>query len=273
MKQVFYLIAIAFLFTNCNDDLELVNENPQVNVSVEQEVIEGEVLFSDLVLNEKNEPLSGVVVSVYASNNRYTDVTDDKGAYDIRVPLAELPSTGFISVSVNAPDFKPHNLTYQAPLEADNVYGSESGTLRLSPCPTCLEIDVKSSELIHLGDDNYSGSVNSQFQKATDGIEIEFDLEGSTDYSSLNVSYQIKGIQPDRFEMKSSIEFSSDGELVREQLIEMNAPEDGSFDTFMYEVDNAQPITSIKFITRNHGQPGSDYDDWEFTCLYIEGVK
>lgn len=272
MKQIFYLIAVALLFTNCNDDLELINENAQIDSSSEQ-LIEGDVRFSDQIFTEKGDPLSGVVVSVYASNNRYTAVTDESGTYDVEVPLTELPRSGYISVSVNAQDFKPHNLTYLAPLVADEVYGSESESLRLSPCPTCLQIDVKSSELIHLGDDNYSGSVNSQFQKATDGIEIEFDLEGSTEYSTLNVSYQIKGIQPDRFEMKSSIEFTSDGEMVSEQLIEMNAPEDGSFETFMYEVDNTQPITSIKFITRNHGEPGSDYDDWEFTCLYIEGVK
>ena len=269
MKHLFCFLAFAFLFTNCNDDIEIVDPSSVIDI----ERIEGDVRFVDLVLDEDGAPLEGVVVTVYADNTRHTDITDDRGFYDIVVPLADLPFSGFISVSVNAKEYKPYNLTYEAPLIADKTYDSKMPSFRLSPCPTCLDIGVKSSELVHLGDDFYAGSINSQFQKSTDGMDIEFKLEGSEEYTALAISFDVKGIQPDRFEDKSAIQFMSGEEVVGEQLIEMNSPEDGSFETFMYQVDNTQTVTSVKFATMNHGTPGSDYDDWEFTCLYIEGVK
>ncbi len=158
------------------------------------------------------------------------------------------------------------------PLEDGAVYGSED-ILALTPCPNCLVIGDKSSELFHLGDDLYGGPENSQFQKATDGLEVEYHLDASLQFSQLKMGIDIKGLQSDLFDedQKSSIEFYSRGELIAETTFTEESPEDGSYATFEFVIDNTQPITSLKVITRNFGPVDSNYDDWEFTCMYLEG--
>ncbi len=268
MKQLIVLFLLTLTFTSCYDNFRIggLEEVPTEAIDAES------VLFVDSVMDE-NGPLSDAVVSVYADNVRYSDLTDSDGRYSIEVPADKFPTTGYISLSITKEAYQPHNETYKTPLVAGSTYDSGTSGILMAPCPDCLTVDEKSSELIHLGDDRYQGTINSQFQKATDGTEYEFQLEGSAGYGALKLSFEAKGLQPDRFDMRSSVQFISGAEVVTETELDVNAPEDGSFGLYELEVTNASPITALKLITRNHGTAGSDYDDWEFTCLYVQGIK
>lgn len=285
MKHLLYLLLLTLFVASCSDGLVLP-ETPdeaelpgttteEVIPETNPEIEEGATVvhFSDKVLDDDMQALAGVHVSVFAANLRYSDITDANGTYNITVPLDQLPTTGYISMSITKDNFKPKNVTYQPPLVANTVYDSNEENLSLSGCPTCLDVGgYKSSELFHLGDDNYGGTINSQFQKSTDGIEMPFELKGAGAYSRLRLSFEAKGLQPTEFPLLSSVQFGSGGEVSVEEELDQTAPEDGSFGTYTIVVDNSTAITDIKFITRNHGTDGSDYDDWEFTCLYVEGI-
>ncbi len=298
MKNTVALVVLAILFSSCydnfrlgEDELEPPTEEPtgvgattddgdtdndtdtDTDNGSETEVAEpGYVYFADVVWDEEGQPISGVTVSIFANDIRYAQVTKADGTYRLAVPHENLPQVGYISISLTREKYIPYNLTYAMPLDDGAVYGSED-ILALSPCSTCLVIGDKSSELFHLGDDLFGGPENSQFQKASDGLEVEYEIDGSMQYSQLKMGLDIKGLQSDLFEegQKSSIEFYSRGELVAETRLVEESPENGSYSTFEFVLDNSQPITSLKVITRNFGPVDSNYDDWEFTCMYLEG--
>lgn len=282
MKHLLFLALIALIFTNCNDGLELPGSDNPVNLVPENVPIDNPsidpddvvVHFSDTVVDENMVAIAGAQVSIYAENCRFSDLTDSNGKYHITVPLRKLPATGFMSLSIVKQDYLPENVTYPAPLTANTTYDSQQETLALTGCPTCLDVGgYKSSELFHLGDDNYNGAANSQFQKATDGVEVQFELAGAENYSKLKLSFEAKGLQISRFENPSSVQFSSGAEMTVEEFIGEDSAEDGGYTAYSIVIANNQATNGIKFLTRNHGTEGSDYDDWEFTCLYVQGVE
>jgi len=272
MKQLLLFCSLIFLLSNCNDPLQLESIETEQLEPIETVTENLEARFSDTVFNESGEPMANAIVSLYGNSIRYNDITDENGEYEITIAVDQLPRSGYISMSITKDNFKPRNVTYAAPLSAQTYRASE-GELKLNPCPTCLYIGEKSSELFHLGDDNYGGSENSQFQKSTDGTELDFELADSAEYERLRITLDIKGIQPIKFDEHSSIQFISNENTVAEIFLDEDSPTDGSYATYSFELDNAEAVEALTIMTKNHGTPGSDYDDWEFTCLFIEGVK
>ena len=275
MKNFFYLLCLLCL-ASCNDDLNLGDTEVVLPDETATETIEterGMVVFTDIVTDENNEALSEAVVSIYALGDRHSALTDDNGQYVLTVHESKFPKTGFISLSIHKDGYVPENIVYSAPLSYGDVLGAGEESSSLKSCPGCLNIGENSEELFHLGDDNFTGSENSQFQKSSDGVDVTLDVTGSVAYENLILTFEAKGLQPKHREDEnhSSIQFMSGTEIVLEEYLREDSPEDGSFSQYVVNVDNRNPITSIKVMTRDRGTPGSDYDDWEFTNLHLRG--
>ena len=260
MKKIL-MISIPFLFifscTNSKLDVE------------EEVVIDYEhVIFKDKVL-ENGVPVQGAIVSVYGNGQRYFDETDAKGEYSIVVPSESLLATGFISLNISHSDYKPLNVTYKAPLLSNSTYDSKSIAKTIVKCNNCLRVkNANATELYHLGDDNFSGTANSQFQKNSDGIETFFSFVNTIgDDAKLKITFEAKGLQPDRFNTPAMVVFGNQSIHLEE------SPEDGSYQKYALEFDNDKTIETIEFRT---SEPRSatdlDVDDWEFTSFYIEGI-
>jgi len=264
MKNSNFLFLISLLFITACGQFGEGEYNPTETLVP----IDG-VTFKDIVKDIDNDIVVGATVTLYADNNRYSTTTDAYGIYEIVVPHEELPSEGYLSISVVADGYKPHNLTYESRNIDSGTYGAGDDIL-MSPCPNCLDINgEKSSELVHLGDDQYAGAANSQFQKSTDGLEMSFQIRNSAEYPKIKLTFEAKGLQPSHFDLGSSVIFGN-GEI--EEFV-TDSPEDGSYGSYSFTVDNSALVQTITFKTRDHGTPGSDYDDWEFTCLHIEGIQ
>jgi len=123
-----------------------------------------------------------------------------------------------------------------------------------------LEIEPK---VHHLGDDSYSGSVNSQFQKKTEGTSFSksFDISSAqyNNYGKATLKFKAKGIQ-------------SGGQLLvnSERYNLSSSPSDGSYTTYTIElekIDYKQGNNSLQVISKSSG---SDYDDFEFSNIVLE---
>ena len=279
MKNLLFLFVLSMVFASCYDNfrfgepagvIEETTQESNTSKEVPETTDNDLVYFSDVVKDASGNGLAGVQVAMYAAGERYADVTNAAGEYQLEVPVADLPRSGFISMSLIKQGYIPYNSCYKAPLQGGEIYGNDVDGLALSPCPDCLVLGEKSSDLWHLGDDNYGGPENSQFQKTTDGTELIIPIQQGVDAEQLRITFQVKGIQPSHFEMKSNVQFLSGGEVVSTQFIEEDSALDGSFSTYTMTVRSTNAITGFRFATDNHGTPGSDYDDWEFTCLYAE---
>jgi len=271
IKFAFLALAIL-LFTACGQfgEGEYTPNTPEtITPETVVEVQNNEVVFKDVVRDTDNNEVVAATVTLYADSKRYSSTTDANGQYEIKIAREMLPTQGFMSISVVADGYKPHNLTYEANRIDSGTYGSDAD-IQLSPCPDCIQINGdKSGELVHLGDDQYAGAANSQFQKSTDGTTRSFQFENSAEYVQLIISFEAKGLQPSNFDLGSSVVL---GEGEAEEYL-WDSPEDGSYGKYSITVTNSPAAEFLTLKTRDHGTPGTDYDDWEFTCLHIEGVQ
>lgn len=255
-KCTMIFISCLFLYS-CSDDFHAADDLIETRSK--------SITFKDKV-TENGIPIEGAIVSIYGNNKRYFDTTNSDGEYTILVPETSLIKSGYMSLNVYHPQYKSLNITYKAPLQPNTTYDSKGISTQIVKCKDCLTItNYNYSELFHLGDNNFTGAINSQFQKESDGIETVFSFVNSGIGSKLKINFEAKGIQPSTFVTPSRIIF--DDQVV---VLEMS-PTDGSYKKYAIEFENNVNVDSIKFITSNPRSDG-DVDDWEFTSFYVEGL-
>ena len=124
-----------------------------------------------------------------------------------------------------------------------------------------VEIDPT---LHHLGDDSYSGSVNSKFQKNTEGLAFEKNFNVSTKQAACSealLTFYGKGIQNGgRLYMNASGWNIGEG------------PSSGEFTRYAIPLDNSDYNVGENTIRIESyaGGNSSDYDDFEFNNIQIE---
>jgi hypothetical protein len=126
-------------------------------------------------------------------------------------------------------------------------------------------VDVIDSGVHHLGDGAYSGSVNSQFQMATEGTTYtkSFTVDMLQLYSKATLSITHRGVQ------------KADPIRINGQLIRIssgwNSPSDGSLgtSTISFDINILKAGANNISITASYDSGSHDYDDFEFTNIYV----
>ncbi len=194
--------------------------------------------------------------SVFLDSAEYTISTqaDTNGEYQLSIPQGELPD--FLMVSASAPGYNP--AVQQVTLNT----ADEQVDFQLDPLEQPVVVIQATDHVTHLGDDDYSGAINSQFQQRCQGTEATFwfDVpEELLDLDQVILSLYIKGAQ-----------FETNTIAVNDLVVghPSESPEDGSFGYYEYPVwvgvlqpyDNRLTVTS--------GLDG-DYDDFEFVLASL----
>jgi hypothetical protein len=122
-----------------------------------------------------------------------------------------------------------------------------------------LEIEPK---VHHLGDDSYSGSANSQFQKNAEGTEfVQSFVIGNAhynNYAKATLSFKAKGIQYNDNKL-----FINDKSYVLEE-----SPSDGSYGNYSIDINKTEYQEGDNEIKLESGY-GGDYDDFEFSNIVL----
>ena len=220
-----------------------------------------EVLFSETIVDESGAAVKGATLALWTGNQRYATTTDGRGTYNLLVDAEEFPRQGQIALSLYHPEHYLLPLVYSAPLSGGTTYRAEGSVLQ--SCAGCLNVSTPAGfayELFHLGDDSYTGSVNSQFQKSTDAVEgMDFTFV-ATGSGTLKVSFYAKGVQ----------------DLCTDNTIALGgshyelspSPGNGDYQKYIFKfapVDGPQTLR----ITTGRNCSG-DRDDWEFIGLTVE---
>lgn len=254
MKLPYLLIAITLLFTACDQELAL-----------EDTILENEVQFKDIVKSIHGRAIENAEVSIYAGNKRFHDKTDENGEYNILIPYDSISQKGVLAMNIVHSLYRPQTVSYELPLISGETYNANRQSL--SACPNCLKIlHENASELFHLGDDLYNGAANSQFQKASDGLELLFEFNNSMFYDSLQLSFEAKGLESFYFDVPSSIQFQMGGDT----LFLSESPGNGSFGNYTFKIKNDESYDS--FLIKTVFETGLTYDDWEFSSMSLEGI-
>ncbi len=205
------------------------------------------------------DPIEGARVRLDLSeNDTVTEVTDAHGDYALTIP--NVPdhfaiSTSFdgyvpASVDISKDAIRERSLTVNFKLRRIDL-----STVALEAVP----------DVHHLGDDRFSGSVNSQFQKRSEGgtYEVEFELSElqlSPHMSQCELTMLTRGVQ-----MPHAIYFNGR----RSPLRIANSPRDGSFGLYRAEIDIRWLLPGENTFGIRARSRGNDIDDFEFVNVQL----
>ncbi|MEO0482460.1 MAG: hypothetical protein AAF138_02460 [Planctomycetota bacterium] len=224
--------------------------------------------FSGLVLDaETREPLQGAVVRLDLDEDPIEVITDATGAFVLRPE--SVPDHAAITASLDG------YATAAGDVPEEAFRARSSGVLlleRVDPDIIALEDEP---EVHHLGDDRFSGRVNSQFQKQSSGLtyraafEVPAETLGEDAEGRPVIRAELRGLAKGA-QLRNEIWLN--GRRLRATL--SDAPPDGSFGPFAVDlpVDELRPggntlrIVSVR-------QANTDHDDFEFVNLELVLVR
>lgn len=237
-----------------------------------------EARFSGTINNASGAPLAGVKINLPYRTGAYTATTDAAGQYSFKVRTADFATGGIIALRAYADTFAPAAYYYQLPLQGKSTYNLGATPVALTPLGPNEYASAGFSELIHLGDDNYSGSQNSQLQTTSrgDGFSntlLEWKTADNNKFKTARVKLLIRGMQGTTQTTKGDAGlFDAAGNAIGARVaLNMNSDVAGGYSayTFDYAVPATLPAGAVRFVVRTGSQPG-DLDDIEYTGISLQ---
>ena len=241
--------------TDLNGDGLGDNANP-----IDGTVITGNV--SDMV---SGAGVAGAQVSLDLINSNSQNnavvlaTTDGSGAFSLVAPNNLLPDS-FVLV-VTSEGYRPEVVIYN-----NNNETSINADIELVRASSDFTVIESNPTVHHLGDDTFSGSENSQFQRTAEGLSLQRNFNVTADQagsSEIFLRWVAKGIQYD-----NSI-------LINGQLISTTPATsiDGSFDAQSISLGVNGVLVEGANTIEIRSEIGVSYDDFEFVFVGLTGLN
>jgi hypothetical protein len=207
------------------------------------------------------EPLRGASVRLdLADREPLIITTDASGAYVLPVP----DGPNVVAISASMAEYNPDTINVTKRELRGHTLRRD---FRLMPEQSDIIVIERDPEVHHLGDDQYSGRANSQFQKRSEGRTYvgSFELTGDQlDAAAGEVTVHLLARGTER-----NNEIRINGMLIDEPL--NHAPRDGSYGAFSasFPADWLHAGPNEISITSAYNTP-SDLDDFEFVNIRID---
>lgn len=235
----------------------------------EDEQVDGPAwVIQGRVVDASGAGVGGATVSV-ALDKTYTASTGADGAYELKTPR-EYAYPAYLSGIVSKAGYLPKPLL----LSYANGLLAASANISTRPTTDADLLFASGLAVTHLGDSNFSGSVNSQFQTPTASGTHWFDKATlsagqKAKYSRLCVSFHAKGVQSGT-NVQDLVSISRNGEAGTYLVQAMPATDaSGAYSVvnhcFSLATFAAQDLLQVQ-INSMQTSPG-DYDDFEFIAV------
>jgi hypothetical protein len=141
-----------------------------------------------------NAAVAGAKVTYQSGTTEFATTTDTAGNCVLDLPSSEVAGVPYPAASVAKAGYEPQTILYSK-FEGGKYYPQ---TVLLVPQADNLSLPVGGEIVMHLGDDKFEGTANSQFQKQTDGVELEFAIDDwaaqvQKGYTKATVNLDAKG--------------------------------------------------------------------------------
>ena len=142
--------------------------------------------------------MAGADVNYQSGSTEFTTQTDANGDCQLVMPAAEVAGVAYPAASVMKAGYEPQTMLFEK-LQGGKSYHQN---VELVPLATNVSIPVAGETGMHLGDDLFEVTVNSQFQKKSDGAELAFVISDwaakvQAGYTKATVYLDAKGWQTD----------------------------------------------------------------------------
>ncbi|WP_157474300.1 LamG-like jellyroll fold domain-containing protein [Leucothrix mucor] len=189
-----------------------------------------------------------------------TAVTDTSGNYEIKVDKSYFDDASATTYLIYAFQEGYHPATETLQISSEDSYQVDFVINPIKANEVVLEIEPK---VHHLGDDGYSGSANSQFQKVTEGTQFSKSFDVSAlqynGYEKASLSFKAKGIQTGGMLSVNSSSFKLDA-----------SPSDGSYKTYTIALEKSgYQLGSNDLAVISQMSGFLDYDDFEFANIVL----
>lgn len=114
--------------------------------------------------------VAGADVSYQSGSKDYATQTDAEGNCELVMPAVEVAGVSYPAGSVKKAEYEPQTMLFEK-LQGGRNYHQD---VELVPLTSNVSIPVGGENVMHLGDDRFAGSANSQFQKQVDGAQVSF---------------------------------------------------------------------------------------------------
>ncbi|MCC6660891.1 MAG: PD40 domain-containing protein [Phycisphaerales bacterium] len=215
--------------------------------------------LSGVVLDASNsEPLVGATVRLDMPSGDPVIVQSGEGG---RYMLEASGLPDHVAVSASHEGYTPDS----ASIASDDLLAGARHTFRLAPTERGTIALEGDPEVHHLGNDEFEGRINSQFQKPSEGLVYEAVFRLSADQAPPNVSRAeivmlVRGAQAPN-------EIRINGWLLDQRIDE--SPDDGSFGEFRAAIPVQALVRGDNAITIRSRRGSSDLDDFEFVNVRV----
>ena len=162
-------------------------------VAVPQDTVR---LVCDVSDNTTGKPVADATVTYQGGAREFATQTNADGSCVLDLPATEVAGVEYPAGSVEKPGYEPQTIL------CSRLQGGQSCTsnVQMIPLAANVSIPVGGGIVMHLGDDRFEGTVNSQFQKKTDGAELVFVIDDwaakvKVGYTKATVYLDAKGWQ------------------------------------------------------------------------------
>jgi hypothetical protein len=228
----------------------------------------GTVYVGGLIEDGSGQPVVGLTAKLYNNGLPYSATSDSRGALFFGTPKATLPDQ--FTVSLFKTSYVPQTLQFQK-FVSDIHYSLQVVT----PEPVSSKVAVVEVEapVHHLGDSNFSGTENSQFQRPdaeSVSLSLPFDVDSaSLAFAHAKLEYVAKGIEcADRITINATSVYTTPV-----------SPAGGGYGSFSIDLPVARLLAgantiSVKAVGPSDGPNacppgGGGIDDFEMANLLI----
>lgn len=218
---------------------------------------------SGQVVDLSGAPVSGATVAVEL-DRVYSTTSDANGRFTLKTPRDYRYPEYFAGYTQKS-GHMPGQIFFR--YQSGNLASSASGASVRTPVATAEDVFLPAGvSVVHLGDDNFGGAVNSQFQKRAQGIVWEDFFNLPTPTSQVCVSFFAKGVETGS-RLDNAVSISNDGRPGTFQVLDLSdSPSDGSYrdQTHCFSLSGYQTGDRVRVAINSGANTGGDYDDFEF---------
>ncbi|MCK5904958.1 MAG: carboxypeptidase regulatory-like domain-containing protein, partial [Gammaproteobacteria bacterium] len=220
-------------------------------------------VIKGIVKTDQGVAVSGITVKfeylVDGKEDSVSVVSDASGNYDIKIDKSVFNEVSETTYLIYAYKESYHPSTKTLKVGATDNYTVNFTINLIKTNEVVLEIEPK---VHHLGDDNYNGSNNSQFQKKTEGVSFSksFDISAAQyqNYAEASLSFQSKGIE-------TGGNLSINGHDYNLSPSSSN----GSYKTYTLAVEKSFYTEGSNNLKVTSDVSKGDYDDFEFSNIVL----
>ena len=213
--------------------------------------------LSGIIADANGNPIADATVTLSSVDGDFSATTGSDGAFNLSFDSNSVPANSAFTIykSGYIPSAQALNTGSGSVLNFGSV-----NIEAISPEVVVLEL---TPDLHHLGDNFFSGSSNSSFQKSAEGTSFSRNFSLSSAQigaTSASITLLAKGLQDNN-------EVRVNGSLVGYLN---SSPSNGSFGTVTFSnLSMGMFVAGSNTLTVSSQTNGSDYDDFEFTNILL----